>query len=48
MKKGELILKVGQYQDDPFSTEDKELDRIFGEIADKFFPQNPNPFKNNQ
>ena len=48
MKKGELILRVGQYQDDPFSTEDGELDRIFGEISDKFFPQNPNPFKHNQ
>jgi S1-C subfamily serine protease len=48
LKKGQLILKVGQYEDDPFSTEDGELDRICGEISDKFFPQNPNPFKHNQ
>jgi hypothetical protein len=45
LKKGDLVLKAGQYQDDPFSTEDKELDRICGQISAKFFPNQPNPFK---
>jgi S1-C subfamily serine protease len=45
MKSGDCILKAGQYQDDPFSTEDRELDRIFGEVSAKFFPGQPNPFK---
>jgi serine protease Do len=45
MKKGDLIFQAGQYQDDPFSTEDKELDRVFGEVSAKFFPNQPNPFK---
>jgi hypothetical protein len=45
LKKGQLILQAGQYQDDPFSSEDGELDRVFGEIWAKFFPQRPNPFK---
>ena len=45
VKKGDLIFQAGQYQDDPFSTEDKELDRVFGEVSAKFFPNQPNPFK---
>jgi serine protease Do len=45
LKKGDLILKAGQYQDDPFSSEDGELNRIFAEISTKFFPDQPNPFK---
>ncbi len=45
LKKGNLVLKCGQYQDDPFSSEDGELDRLFAEIAGKFFPDRPNPFK---
>ncbi len=45
LKKGDLILKVGQYMDDPFSSENGELDRLFAEISDKFFPKQPNPFK---
>jgi len=44
-KKGTLVLRAGQYRDDPFSTEDRELDRIFGEISSRFFPDRPNPFK---
>ena len=45
-KKGELILKVGQYQDDPFSNENAELNGLFGTISDYFFPGQSNPFKN--
>jgi hypothetical protein len=44
-KKGDLVLKVGQYRDDPFSSEDGELKRIFSEISAKFFPDRPNLFK---
>ncbi len=44
-KKGDLVFKAGQYQDDPFSSENGELDRLFAEISDKFFPNQPNPFK---
>jgi hypothetical protein len=45
LKSGDLIFKTGQYQDNPLSTEDGELNRIFGEISANFFPNQPNPFK---
>jgi len=44
-KKGDLVFKAGQYKDDPFSSENGELDRLFAEISDKFFPNQPNPFR---
>lgn len=44
-KSGNLIFKVGQYHDDPFSSEDGELDRIFVQISANFFPNLANPFK---
>jgi len=48
LKKGDLILTAGQYRDDPFSSEDGELDRICGKISAKFFPGQPDPFKENK
>ena len=42
---GDLVLKVGQYRDDPFSNEDAELNHLFAEISDRFFPDQPNPFR---
>ena len=45
MKKGEWVLKAGQYGDNMFSSEDGVLDRTFEEICAKFFPDRPNPFK---
>jgi len=46
IKTGDLIFKAGQYVDDPLSSENGELNRIFAEISDKFFPNQPNPFRN--
>ena len=43
-KKGGLIFKVGQYQDNPFSNENAELDALFKEISSHFSPGEPNPF----
>jgi hypothetical protein len=43
-KKGDLVLKAGKYSDDLMS-EDFSLNRIFFEIAARFFPDRPNPFK---
>ena len=43
-KNGEMILKVGKYQDD-LSSENSSLDHIFSEISVRFFPDRPNPFK---
>lgn len=43
-KKGGILYKVGQYQDDPLSSENSELDRLFRKISDDFFPNQPNPF----
>lgn len=45
VKKGERVFRVGQYRDDLFSSEDNTLDRLFGEISNSFFPDQPNPFK---
>ncbi|HEX4263654.1 MAG TPA: serine protease [Verrucomicrobiae bacterium] len=45
LKKGDLVFRVGQYRDDPFSSENAELDQLFSEISSKFFPDRPNPFK---
>ncbi|MBI3853860.1 MAG: trypsin-like peptidase domain-containing protein [Verrucomicrobia bacterium] len=45
LKKGEWVLKAGQYGDNMFSSEDGVLDRTFEEICAKFFPERPNPFK---
>ena len=44
-KTGDLVFRVGQYRDDPFSTEEGELNRIFAEISGQFFPGQPNPFR---
>lgn len=52
MKSGKLLLKAGQYRDNPFSTEDSVLDRTFQQIRGHFFPetvaateQKPSPAK---
>jgi serine protease Do len=45
LKTGTVVLKAGQYRDDPFSSEDGVLDRTFAEIYPKFFPDHANPFK---
>jgi S1-C subfamily serine protease len=39
---GELLLKAGQYGDNPFSTEAVVLDQTFAQIRDKFFPNSKN------
>ena len=44
-RNGDTIFKVGQYRDDPFSSEDRELDHIFAQISANFFPNQSNPFK---
>ncbi|MDY7037872.1 MAG: serine protease [Thermodesulfobacteriota bacterium] len=36
---GELLLKAGQYRDNPFSTEEKVINKTIEEIRNKFFPQ---------
>ncbi|HXI73021.1 MAG TPA: serine protease [Verrucomicrobiae bacterium] len=43
-KNGEMVLKIGKYQDD-LSSENSSLDHVFSEISMKFFPDRPNPFK---
>jgi hypothetical protein len=48
LKKGEWVLKAGQYADNMFSSEDGVLDRTFEEICAKLFPDRPNPFKGKQ
>jgi hypothetical protein len=45
LKNGNLVFKVGQYRDDPFSSENAELDHLFAQISTGFFPDRPNPFK---
>jgi hypothetical protein len=45
LKKGDWILRGGQYGDNPFSTEDGVLDRTFEQICAKLLPDKPNPFK---
>ena len=45
LKKGDVVFKTGQYRDDPFSSENAELDHLFAEISGRFFPDRPNPFK---
>ena len=40
LKSGKLLLKAGQYRDNPVSTEDGVLDRAFKEIGAQFFPTN--------
>ncbi len=44
-KKGNAVFKTGQFRDDPFASENGQLDRLFVNISDKFFPGRPNPFK---
>ena len=44
LRKGDELMKVGQFVDD-LSSENGELDRLFGEISARFFPGKPNPFK---
>ena len=44
LKTGEAVYKIGQSTDDRFSSEDGTLDKLFGDIAYKFFPGRQNPF----
>jgi len=44
-KTGKLVLKAGQYADNPFSSEEGVIEKTFAEIYPKFFPDHPNPFK---
>ena len=44
-KSNKVILRAGQYADNPFSSENGVLDRTFLEIYSKFHPDRPNPFK---
>ena len=39
-----VVYKCGQFRDDPFISEDGTLDKLFGDIAHKFFPDRTNPF----
>jgi len=41
LKKGELILRVGQYGDKVFTGEDAVIDRVLEEVQTKFFPDRP-------
>jgi len=45
LKKGEGVMRVGQYEDNLLSTEDDKLDGVFAHVSAKFFPDKPNPFK---
>lgn len=44
-KTGKVLLRAGQYADNPFSSEDGVIERTFQEIYPQFFPDRPNPFK---
>jgi hypothetical protein len=44
-KTGKLVLRAGQYADNPFSSEDGVIEKTFVEIYPVFFPGHPNPFK---
>jgi S1-C subfamily serine protease len=43
LKKGELLLRTGQYNDTVFTSEDKVIDRVFEEIRANFFPGQAKP-----
>jgi len=47
-KTDKLILKAGQYADNPFSSEGGVIEKTFMEIYPKFFPNRPNPFKESE
>jgi len=42
-KKGDLLLRAGQYIDTVFTSEDKVIDRVFEEIRVSFFPGSGKP-----
>jgi hypothetical protein len=45
LEKGDLVFKVSDFKYYPSLPENTELNRLFVEISDKFFPGQPNPFR---
>ena len=44
LEKGDLVFKVVKYKYSPLFPENTELNRLFAQISDNFFPGQPNPF----
>jgi len=44
---GELVFKVNYFNPNSFLPENTELNRLFIQIRDNFFPGQPNPFRDN-